>query len=75
MYNIVSFVFNQEIGTSMSNKQGTPLCMVITWIRAQLACVLLRSAVLCVRGSNTLHKRVPPQVNDADIVIALDAVD
>ena len=45
------------IATLISEKRGHPYCHVLYWIRVKLCFLLLRSAVMCLRGSRSSYHR------------------
>ena len=45
-----------QLANKLAAKQNESYNTVITWIRAKLSYEILRSAVLCVRGSRTPYK-------------------
>ena len=48
--------FLSQLANKLAAKQNEIYNTVITWIRTKLSYEILRSAVLCVRGSRTLYK-------------------
>ena len=52
----------------MSTRKGESCAKTISWIRAEMSFVLLRSALLCLRGSRTI-KRVTCDIKNTDIDI------
>ena len=57
--------FLTELAQKVSEKKQMCYSIVISWLRAKLSFNLLRSAVLCIRGSRTLRKKTNFDVNDA----------
>ena len=47
----------KRIATLLSEKRGHPYSHVLYWIRAKLCYSLLRSAVMCLRGSRSSYHR------------------
>ena len=48
--------FLQELAMKLSKKQNETYSTVLTWLRTKLSFVILRSTILCVRGSRTPWK-------------------
>ena len=46
-----------RIATLLSEKRGHPYSHVLYWIRTKLCYSLLRSAVMCLRGSRSSYHR------------------
>ena len=49
--------FLSVLASSLAEKRAIPTSLVNNWLRTKLAFALLRSALLCVRGSRSLRKR------------------
>ena len=49
--------------------------IVIHWLRAKLSFNLLRSAVLCVRGSRAIRHRLNNDVDEAQISNVMGKID
>ena len=57
--------FLTELAQKVSEKKQMCYSIAISWLRAKLSFNLLRSAVLCIRGSRTLRKKTNFDVNAA----------
>ena len=49
--------------------------MVMHWLRAKLSFNLLRSAVLCLRGSRTIKKQVDCDIGNIEISNAVGRIE
>ena len=61
-------VVYKRIATLISEKRGHSYSQVLHWIRIKLCFSLLRSAVMCLRGSRSSHHR--HNLNDPAIDLA-----
>ena len=57
-----------ELALKLSGRKQVEHSMVIHWLRAKLSFNLLRSAVLCLRGSRTIKQEVNYDVNSIEIL-------
>ena len=51
--------FYKRLADLISNKRNTTYSKAIAWIRCNLAFSLIRSAIMCIRGSRSTSHRVP----------------
>ena len=51
--------FYKRLADLISNKRNTTYSKAIVWIRCNLAFSLIRSAIMCIRGSRSTSHRVP----------------
>ena len=65
--------FVRRLAELLSSKQMEQYAATVTWIRTKLAFEVIRSAVLCVRGSRTPWKRTSPLQTDDFGLMAHDA--
>ena len=49
--------FLRILANKMSEKGGEPYATITAWLRAKLSFEILKSALLCIRGSRTIFKR------------------
>ena len=56
-----------ELAQKLSDKKQMDYSIVIHWLRAKLSFNLLRSAVLCVRGSRTIKHELNTDLSGAEI--------
>ena len=59
--------FLTELAQKLSEKKKMDNSIVIHWLRAKLSFDLLRSAVLCVRGSRTTKHELNTDFSGAEI--------
>ena len=59
--------FIVELALKLSEKEQLQYSMVMHWLRAKLSFNLLRSAVLCIRGSRTIKKEVTCDIANIEI--------
>ena len=52
-------LFYKHLADQISKKNNTTYCKTMAWIRCTLSLSLLRSAVMCIRGSRSTSHRVP----------------
>ena len=52
-------LFYKRLADQISKKNNTTYCKTMAWIRCTLSFSLLRSAVMCIRGSRSTSHRVP----------------
>ena len=60
--------YHNRLAELISTKKGESYAKTISWIRAKTSFSLLRSALLCLRGSRTI-KRIPCDIKNIDIDI------
>ena len=60
--------FLTELAQKLSDKKKVDYSIAIHWLRARLCFNLLRSAVLCVRGSRTTKHELNTDFSGAEIV-------
>ena len=60
--------YHSRLAELITNKKGEVYSHIISWIRAKISFSILRSALLCLRGSRTL-KRVHCIIKDIDLDI------
>ena len=58
--------FHSRLAELIANKKGEHYSRTISWIRARTSFALLRSALICLRGSRTIRRRKMDLIN-ADI--------
>ena len=49
--------FLKSLANQLSEKDGKPYSITMDWIRCRLSFALLRSAVMCIRGSRSAFRR------------------
>ena len=52
----------------LAEKKGTKISIVTNWIRTKISFALLRSSLLCIRGSRAVYQK--PDVNTEDITLS-----
>ena len=62
--------FIQVLSSSIARKRKSDISITTNWIRSKLSFALLRSAILCVRGSRTLRKKINIDVGNIEIASA-----
>ena len=60
--------FLAELALKLSGRKQVEHSMVMHWLRAKLSFNLLRSAVLCLRGSRTMKQEVNYDINNIEIL-------
>jgi hypothetical protein len=60
--------FLTELALKLSDKKKMDYSIVIHWLRSKLVFNLLRSAVLCVRGSRTIKRDLSANFSEAEIL-------
>ena len=58
------FRFVSELANKLSIKQNEEYAVVISWLRVRLSLEILRSVILCVRGSRTPFRVGDEQMGD-----------
>ena len=48
-------IFHKHLAEKIANKTGQKYERVITWMRCKLSFVIMRSALLCLRGSRSVR--------------------
>ena len=56
--------FVSELANKLSIKQNEEYSVVISWLRVRLSLEILRSVILCVRGSRTPFRVGDEQMGD-----------
>ena len=64
-----------ELALKLSEKKQLEYIMVMHWLRAKLSFILLRSAVLCLRGSRTIKKQVGCDIGNIEILNAIRRIE
>ena len=59
----------KRLASLLAEKKGSPYSLTMTWLHTKLAFALLRSAVMCLRGSRSVCRR---SMSDSapDVVVA-----
>lgn len=52
--------FIKELSLKLARRQGTEEGVVMSWLRTKISFTLLKSAILCIRGSRTLKRNDMP---------------
>ena len=60
--------YHRRLAELLSTKKGENYGITMSWIRAKVSFVLLRSALLCLRGSRCT-RRAPLKIADTDFEI------
>ena len=60
-------LFYKRLSQMLSEKRGGNYAMVSTWMRTKISFALIRSCLMCLRGSR--HHFYKPVVSDVDIEI------
>lgn len=55
--------FYKRLADLLSRKQGTPYSVVMGWLRCRLSFAILRSAIMCLRGTRSSFRRPINEVN------------
>ena len=66
--------FIAELALKLSEKKQLEYIMVMHWLTAKLSFNLLRSAVLCLRGSRTIKKQVGCDIGNIEISNAVKRI-
>ena len=64
--------FFQKVNEKLADKRDISPCVCMTYIKAKLSFILLRSALLCLRGSKSLKKKSTEPLKDTDINVAIE---
>ena len=68
--------FMKELGNKLAEKLDSDTSIVTNWLRTKLSFSLIRSAVLCIRGSRTLRRTtLPIDSSNIDITNAIGRID
>ena len=62
-------LFYKRLSSMLSEKRNEDLATVTTWVRTKMRFALLRSALMCMRG--TRHRYYKPDVKEVDMEIDL----
>ena len=66
----------KELGNKLAEKLDSDISIVTNWLRTKLAFSLIRSAVLCIRGSRTLRRTtLPIDPSNIDITNAIGRIE
>ena len=57
--------FYKQLASMIAEKRGQSVAIVSSWVQTKLSFVLLRSAILCVRGMRNRYYR--PKIAESDI--------
>ena len=66
--------FLAELALKLSGRKQVEHSMVMHWLRAKLSFNLLRSAVLCLRGSRTMKQEVNYDINNIEILNEIERI-
>ena len=64
--------FFQRINEKLADKRDISPSVCMTYIKAKLSFSLLRSALLCLRGSKSLRKKSTESLKDTDNDVAIE---
>ena len=68
--------FLKELGDKLAKKTNSETSIVTSWLRKKLSFTLVRSAVLCIRGSRTLKAmNMPTDPSNIDISSAIGSIE
>ena len=59
--------FMSVLAEKLAEKQNTSYSETVTWLRTKVSFSLLRSAILCIRGSRTVRKVEKTEINDIEL--------
>lgn len=59
--------FITELAVKVAKKKSLEYSTIIHWLRVKLSINLIKSAVICLRGSRTVKKYVNTDINDVEI--------
>ncbi len=62
----------KRLASLLSEKQGRPYSSTLHWVRCRLSFSLIRSAVMCIRGSRSTFAPEPNTVNTDSIDLAVN---
>ena len=60
-------LFYKRLSSMLSEKRNEDLATVATWVRTKMRFALLRSALMCMRG--TRHRYYKPDLKETDMEI------
>ncbi len=60
--------------SKLSAKKDLDISNIVHWMRAKLSLQFLRSAIPCVRGSRSVRPKVAVDINEIEIVSAVDNI-
>ena len=60
--------FMKMLAEKLSTKKDIIVCKIINWIRTKISFAIVRSAILCLRGSRNLHHKI--SIADSEIEIS-----
>lgn len=58
--------YHKVLATKISNKNGDKFCNVLNFIRCKLSFLILKMALLCIRGSRSLKNNLAAVPDDFD---------
>ena len=61
--------YHSRLAELLAIKKGEDYSTAIAWVRTKVSFAILRTALLCVRGSRTLQRRNNLDMGDADLDI------
>ena len=67
--------FISVLSTKISEKRDLSISLVTNWIRTKLSFALLRSAILCIRGSRNRQTKVQVDTANIEIVETISRID
>ena len=59
--------FISVLAEKLGEKQNTSYSETVTWLRAKISFSLLRSAILCIRGSRTVRQFDKSEISDIEL--------
>ena len=59
--------FYKRLADTLARKQQKPYSVVISWLRCKLSFAVVRSSIMCIRGTRSSNYR---PLRDADIILA-----
>ena len=60
-------MFYSRLSELISDKRNLPKSITMNWIRTKVCFALLKSSLLCLRGSRTVCRKVPELECDNDV--------
>ena len=63
-------MFYKRLSEMLAEKRKSNVSLVTSWIRTKLSMSLLRTAILCLRGSRSRRIRNVVNVADTDVEVA-----
>ena len=58
--------YHNRLAELVAAKKGENYATTVSWIRSKVSFAILRSALLCLRGSRTARKTIRSNVQEAD---------